>query len=197
MFKVGITGGIGSGKSTVCRLFVERGIARYDCDRKAKQLMVGDERLRRAIEARFGEACYDEAGLNRVYLASRVFGNAAELAALNALVHPVVRSDFERWAAEQQGPYAVLESAILFEAGLDRCVDRIVAVLAPEALRLERAVRRDGADPEAIRRRMAAQMGEAELRRRADHAIVNIRFEELDAEVDRLDQLFRHEASAL
>lgn len=192
MFRIGITGGIGSGKSTVCRLFAEHGVPRYDCDREAKRLMVEDEALRKAIRSRFGEACYDAAGaLNRPYLARRVFGSPAELAALDALVHPAVFADFERWAEAQTAPYVLVESAILFEAGLDRRVDRTVAVLAPAALRLERAVRRDGADPEAIRRRMAAQTDDDTLRGRADFSIVNIREEELAPTVAELDRRFR------
>ncbi len=196
MFRIGITGGIGSGKSTVCRLFAEHGAPRYDCDREAKRLMVEDEALRDALRSRFGEACYDAAGaLNRPYLARQVFGNPAELAALDALVHPAVIADFERWAEAQTAPYVLVESAILFEAGLDRCVDRTVAVLAPAALRLERAVRRDGADPEAIRRRMAAQADDDTLRGRADFSIVNIREEELAPAVAELDRRFRLLAS--
>ena len=104
-------------------------------------------------------------------------------------------ADFERWADRQEAPYVLLESAILYEAGLQERLDRVVAVLAPAALRLERAVRRDGADAEAIRRRMAAQADDDTLAARADYAIVNIREEELAADVAQLDQRFRHEAA--
>lgn len=194
MFKVGITGGIGSGKSTVCRLFAERGAAVYDCDSAARRLMDEDAALRSRIAARFGEESYAGGTLNRPFLAARIFSDAAARAALEALVHPAVIADFERWAEMQEGPYVVLESAILFEAGLDRHVDRVVAVLAPAALRLERAARRDGADPEAIRRRMAAQTDDDTLCARADRTIVNIHEEELAADVAQLDCLFRHEA---
>ena len=195
MLKIGITGGIGSGKSTVCRLFAAHGIPCYDCDSAAKRLMADDEALKRAIIDRFGAESYADGSLNRPWLAAKVFADAAAREALNGLVHPAVRDDFERWAAAQQSPYVVLESAILYESGLDRQVDRVVAVLAPEALRLERAVRRDGADAEAIRRRMAAQTDDDTLRDRADYAVVNIREEELAADVARLDLLVRHAAA--
>lgn len=194
MLKIGITGGIGSGKSTVCRLFAERGIAVYDCDGAARRLMEEDAALRLGIEKRFGAESYADGTLNRAFLAARIFGDAAARTALEKLVHPAVIADFERWCEAQEGPYVVLESAILFEAGLDRRVDRVVAVLAPAALRLERAVRRDGADPEAIRRRMAAQTDDDTLCARADYTIVNIREEELAADVAQLDRRFRHEA---
>lgn len=195
MFKVGITGGIGSGKSTLCRRFAARGVAVYDTDAAAKRLMNDDEALRRAICDRFGAESYMAKGLNRSYLAERVFGDAEERRALNRLVHPVVIADFERWAEEQQGDYVVLESAILFEAGLADHLDCIVAVLAPERVRIERAMLRDGANEEQIRSRMAAQMGDDELRDRSDVAVVNLFEEELDATVQELDRRFKLQAN--
>ena len=117
MIKVGITGGIGSGKSTVCRLFAACGAPVYDSDTQAKRLMEEDGPLRRRLGARFGEESYVGGRLNRKLLAGRVFSDPAELSALNALVHPAVMEDFERWCGRQSGAdYVVLESAILFEA---------------------------------------------------------------------------------
>lgn len=196
MLKIGVTGGIGSGKSTVCRLFAARGIAVYDTDAAAKRLMAEDAALRRAIEARFGEESYQEGALNRPWLACQVFGDEAALQALNRLVHPAVIADFERWATEQQSAYVVVESAILYEAGLDQAVDKVVAVLAPERLRIERAMQRDGATEEQIRSRMAAQLSDEELHRRADVALVNIFEEDLEAAVQELDSRFRALAHA-
>ena len=196
MLKIGVTGGIGSGKSTVCRLFAARGIAVYDTDAAAKRLMAEDAALRRAIEARFGEESYQEGALNRPWLARQVFGDEAALQALNRLVHPAVIADFERWATEQQSAYVVVESAILYEAGLDRAVDKVVAVLAPERLRIERAMQRDGATEVQIRSRMAAQLSDEELHRRADVALVNIFEEDLEAAVQELDSRFRALAHA-
>lgn len=145
MMKVGITGGIGSGKSTVCRLFARLGVAVYDSDAGAKRLMTEDAELRRRITDRFGAEAYADGTLNRTYLAGRVFSEAQALADLNAIVHPAVRADFAAWAEQQEGDYVILESALLFDAGFDACVDRTVAVLAPEALRIERTCRRDRA----------------------------------------------------
>ncbi len=192
MFKVGITGGIGSGKSTVCRLFAERGVAVYDTDAAAKRLMAEDEALKRGIVARFGAESYREGVLNRPYLAERVFGDDKEREVLNGLVHPAVIADFERWAEEQQGKYVVLESAILFEAGLDKHLDRVVAVLAPEALRVERAMKRDGATRAQILSRMAAQLDDDTLSRQADVSVVNIFEEELEQIVQELDFRFKN-----
>ncbi len=194
MMKVGITGGIGSGKSTVCRLFAQRGIAVYDSDREAKRLMTEDGPLREAIAARFGAEAYTDGQLNRPYLASRVFTDPAALADLDALVHPAVMADFAAWAERQISPYVVLESAILFEAGLEHSVDRTVAVVAPLELRLERTCRRDGCDREAVRRRMAAQLDDDTLRDRADCCVVNIHEEDLEPTVAELDRRFKFEA---
>lgn len=192
MFKVGITGGIGSGKSTVCRLFAARGVAVYDTDAAAKRLMGEDEALKRAIIDRFGAESYTAEGLNRPYLAAQIFGDEEAREALNGLVHPAVTADFERWAEEQAGDYVVLESAILYEAGLDKYLDRVVAVLAPRALRLERAMKRDGATRDKIEQRMDAQMSDDELRERADLSLVNIFEEELEAMVQELDFRFKN-----
>lgn len=192
--KVGITGGIGSGKSTVCRLFAQRGIAVYDSDREAKRLMVEDGALRADITARFGTEAYADGTLNRSYLASRVFSDPEALAALNALVHPAVLSDFAVWAERQSGAYVILESAILFEAGLEHAVDRTVAVLAPLKLRIERTCRRDGCDEEAVRRRIAAQLDDDTLRDRADYAVVNVFESDLEPAVAELDRRFTLES---
>jgi len=192
MMKVGITGGIGSGKSTVCALFAQRGAAVYDSDSEAKRLMRDDPALRRALVERFGPAVYRGAELDRAALAAVVFSDRQALAALNAIVHPAVMRDFAAWAERQSGPYVILESAILFEAGLEGSVDRTVAVLAPAELRVQRASRRDGCDPEAVRRRIAAQLDDDTLCARADHTIVNIFETDLEPAVRELDYLFRH-----
>lgn len=194
MIRVGITGGIGSGKSTVCRLFAERGVAVYDSDSAAKRLMRDDATLREGIAARFGAAAYRDGELDRAYLAGEVFGHPEALSDLNALVHPVVMADFEAWARQQQGDYVILESAILFEAGLERYVDRTVAVLAPQALRIERTCRRDGVSADAVRRRMEAQLDDDTLCERADYTIVNILESDLAPAVVELDRRFRYEA---
>ena len=194
MMKVGITGGIGSGKSTVCRLFAQRGIAVYDSDAAAKRLMSGPGPLCEAVAARFGAAAYRDGALDRAFLAGIVFADPTALAALNALVHPAVKRDFEAWAEAQEGDYVILESAILFESGFDSAVDRTVAVLAPTELRIERTCRRDGSDSDAVRRRMAAQLDDDTLRDKADYAIVNILEADLEPTVAELDRRFRYES---
>ncbi len=195
MMKVGVTGGIGSGKSTVCRLFARRGIAVYDSDAEARRLMTGDPALREAIAARFGARVYAGGLLDRAALAAQVFSDPAALSDLNALVHPAVMRDFRGWAEAQTGDYVLLESAILFEAGLEGEVDQTVAVLAPTQLRVERACRRDGCTSEQVLRRIAVQMDDDTLARRADHVIVNVFEADLEPAVEELDRIFRHEAN--
>ena len=189
--KVAICGGIGSGKSTVCHMFAERGVALYDSDSRAKALMNDSAELREALIAEFGEECYSEEGLNRAYLASRVFGSEEQLAKLNSIVHPAVKEDFLRWSDEQEGEYCLLESAILFESGFDKLVDKTVAVLAPQPLRVMRAMERDGATKEAVEARMKAQMSDDELVARCDYAIVNIHLEDVEKDVAELNHRFK------
>ena len=191
MIKVAICGGIGSGKSTVCQMFAERGVALYDSDSRAKALMNESDELRKALVAEFGEECYADGALNRPYLASRVFGSEEQLARLNSIVHPAVEADFLRWAEEQEGDFCILESAILFESGFDAVVDKTVAVLAPLPLRIERAMARDGASREQIEARVKAQMSDDELVARADFAIVNIHLEDVEKDVAELAYRFK------
>ena len=191
MIKVAICGGIGSGKSTVCQMFAERGAAVYDSDSRAKALMNESAELRKALIAEFGEECYEEGVLNRSYLAEKVFGSEEQLARLNAIVHPAVKADFLRWAEEQEGDYCILETAILFESGFNEVVDCSVAVLAPMPLRMERAMKRDGATREQIEARIKAQMSDDELMRRADFAIVNIHLEDVEKDVAELAYRFK------
>lgn len=196
MYKVGITGGIGSGKSTVCAMLEEMGVAVYNSDARAKELMATSATLREAIVARFGAECYTAEGLNRGYLAERVFGDAAELAALNSLVHPAVMADFEAWAERQEGSYVVFESAILFEAGLEQRVDMAVAVLSPEELRIERAMRRDGTMREQVVARIRRQLSDDERADRAKYAIVNVDLEELREDVEQLHRRLCYDSRA-
>ena len=185
MMKVGVTGGIGSGKSTVCRLFAQKGIAVYDSDAAAKRLMQEDGALRRQLAGRFGEGTFRDGQLDRAYLAGIVFADPQALADLNALVHPVVMRDFDAWAV-------ILESAILFEAGLEGSVDKTVAVLAPRELRIERTCRRDGCGADQVVRRIAAQLDDDALSARADYVVVNIFEEDLEPAVVKLDRIFSH-----
>ena len=196
MYKVGITGGIGSGKSTVCDMLSGYGIAVYVANDRAKELMTESEQLRSALVAAFGEATYDGGKLNRAYLAESVFSNTEALARLNAIVHPAVMADFDRWAEEQEGEYVVLESAILFEAGLDDRVDTTVAVMAPKDIRLQRAMQRDGATREQIERRMDNQLSDDRRCTLSKYAIVNILLEDLQDDVEQLHRRLCYDAKA-
>lgn len=194
MYKVGITGGIGSGKSTLCQLLTAFGASLYDSDSRAKSLMAEDEKLHDALCDEFGAECYNDEGLNRSFLASKVFGDEEALRRLNAIVHPAVRADFRRWAAEQRSEYVILESAILFESGFDSEVDTTIAVLAPLEERLRRTVERDGVSREDVLRRIAHQMSDDELHSRADRTIVNLRRDYLESDAEQLHKTLLYEA---
>ena len=194
MYKVGITGGIGSGKSTVCRMLAERGVALYDADSRAKELMSTSETLRRALIENFGDEAFTSEGLNRAYLAERVFNDAEQLRLLNSLVHPAVIADFEAWAEVQEGNYVLFESAILFEAGLEDRVDAVVAVMAPVALRVERVMSRDGYSAEQVMARINNQMSDDERSDRAKYSIVNIDLEELEEDVEQLHRRLSYDS---
>ena len=194
MYKVGITGGIGSGKSTVCRMLAERGVALYDADSRAKELMSTSESLRKALIENFGAETFTAEGLNRQYLAERVFNDAEQLRLLNSLVHPAVLADFEAWAEEQDGHYVVFESAILFEAGLENRVDAVVAVMAPESLRVERVMARDGHTKEQVMARIKSQMSDDERSDRSQYSIVNIDVEDLEEDVEQLHRRLSYDS---
>ena len=194
MYKIGITGGIGSGKSTVCALFREQGVAVYDSDAAAKRLMAESADLRRKLIEAFGEECYNAEGLDRKYLASKVFGCEEALQRLNSIVHPAVREDFRAWAERQRGSYVVLESAILFEAGFENEVDATLAVMAPLEERVRRTMERDGVEREQVMERIKPQMSDDELHARANRTLVNLRREYLESDVEQLHKMYCYEA---
>ncbi|MBR5595595.1 MAG: dephospho-CoA kinase [Alistipes sp.] len=194
MYKVGITGGIGSGKSTVCRMLAERGVAHYEADSRAKELMSSLEALRKALIENFGAETFTAEGLNRAYLAERVFNDAAQLRLLNSIVHPAVLADFEAWAEAQEGTYVIFESAILFEAGLEDRVDAVVAVMAPEAVRVERVMKRDGSSKEQVEARIKNQMSDDERSDKAKYSIVNIDVDELEEDVEQLHRRLSYDS---
>ena len=177
MKTLGVTGGIGSGKTTVCGFLEEQGARVFYADLEAKRLMQEDEEVRAAIVDAFGEEAYaDDGTLDRAVLADRVFGDAEQLDRLNAIVHPRVFEAFEaakERADEEDVGLLVHEAALLFEAGGDAHVDTTAAVLAPEAERVARVAERDDVSPEQVRARMGHQLPQEELRRRADHVIEN------------------------
>ncbi|PQJ36506.1 dephospho-CoA kinase [Salinibacter sp. 10B] len=177
MKTLGVTGGIGSGKTTVCGFLEEQGARVFYADIEAKRLMQEDEAVQSAIVDEFGPTTYREDGsLDREYLAERVFGHPDRLDRLNAIVHPRVFEAFsaaEERAADEGIDLLVHEAALLFEAGGDAHVDVTAAVVAPDADRVARVAERDDVTPDQVRDRMGHQLPQEELRRRADHVIVN------------------------
>ena len=174
MIRVGLTGGIGSGKSLVCSILDRLGIPVYKADAEARRLMNDEPLLRTKIVESFGDQAYENEGLNREFLATQVFGDAKKLELMNSLVHPAVREDFLKWADQhREYPYVVEEAAILFESGAFREMDQTVLVTAPEELRIKRVMERDGSEREAVLKRMGHQRKEEELLKLADHVIVN------------------------
>jgi dephospho-CoA kinase len=178
MLRIGITGGIGSGKSIVSRLFQVLGVPIYDADTRARWVMENDPVLRQQLQAAFGPDTYDGTGrLNRPLLAQRVFPHPARLAQLNALVHPRVGADFEQWAIAQQDAghaYVLKEAALLFESGSYKQLDQVITVTAPLAIRQARVLRRDPhRSPEEVLAIMAKQLSEEEKIARAQHVILN------------------------
>lgn len=169
------TGGIGSGKSVVVKAFQVLGVPAYDCDRAAKELYDRDPQLLKEVVALVGNDVLGADGrLDRAALAGRIFADGALLAALEALVHPAVIRDFEQWKTAQACPLVVIESAILLEKPqYDRLYDCVVAVTAPEAVRIARVEARDGVDAAQVRRRMGAQWSDAQREARADYVLVN------------------------
>lgn len=172
---LGITGGIGCGKSFVSSILKEcYSIPVYDCDSEAKRLMSSDEGIRGKLIGLVGEEVYSGEVLNRKLLADFLFANTDNAQCVNAIVHPAVWSDFLRWAKDQRCPLVALESAILFECGFNAKMDYVLFVDAPEDVRLHRAMQRDSASEEQIRARMNMQHPE-EYRQLSDFIVDNSR----------------------
>ena len=173
MIKIGITGGIGSGKSVVASLFRLLGIPVYIADDESKRLTNQSLTIRQQLTTHFGEAIYTAEGLNKPLLANLIFQNPEQLRIVNGIIHPAVKQHFEAWAARQVTPLCAIESAILFESGFDKVVDTHLMVYAPMDLRIERATARDVASREAIQRRIKSQMADEEKCLLADYIIYN------------------------
>lgn len=171
--QVGLTGGIGSGKSTVAGYFRELGVPVYDSDQRARALMEEDDGLRKAISELLGAKAYGATGLNREYIASRVFKDDALLQALNQLVHPAVRKDFLTWSGQQKSPYILQEAAILFENGAYEGFDRMILVTAPKEIRIRRVMERDSVTREAVMARMENQWETSRKIPLSDYVIEN------------------------
>lgn len=173
MFKVGLTGGIGSGKSVVSRMFGVLGVPVYNADARARALMESDEGLQARIAQRFGHDLYQGGKLARSRLASLVFSDDRALNDLNALVHPAVRADFDRWAETQASPYVMMEAALMAENEGWKRFDQVVTVSCAEPERIRRVVERDRTNADEVRARMRHQASEAQRLAIAQHAIRN------------------------
>lgn len=175
MLKIGITGGIGSGKTTVSRIFEILGIPVFYADDAAKSVMNTDQLLIKSIKKAFGRDAYTaDQQLNRKYLANLVFGNEQKLAELNSLVHPAVFRAFDTWAVlHRNSPYVLKEAALLFESGSYRSCDKNILVTAPEKLKIARVMSRDHTSAEAVKARMNRQFTEEQSIQLADFIIVN------------------------
>lgn len=191
MRTLGITGGIGSGKSTVCKLLEELGARVFYADAEGRNILLDDADVRsEIIEAFGGESYLPDGSPNRPYLADRVFGDPANVAQINAIIHPRVFARFEeaRQRAEEEGvQLLVKEAALIFESGGDRFLDAVAIVDAPMDVRIRRVVERDNVSPEQVTARMSHQLPPEELRRRADYVIENNGdFEDLRRQVERV-----------
>lgn len=171
---VGLTGGIGSGKSSILEVFSAKGIPCYNADDRAKKLMQEDEELIFKIKELFGDGIYDAHGLNRKKMARLVFNDKNKLKGLNAIVHPAVQKDFQLFLSKQNAPYVIKEAAILFESGgADQC-DTVILVTAPEEIRVNRVLKRENTDAEAVKSRMKYQWSDEKKLPLADFVIDNI-----------------------
>lgn len=173
VLKIGVTGGIGSGKSSVCSIFEVFGIPVFYADDAAKTLMNEDPALQSAIVEKFGREIYPEGKLDRSALSKRIFGDKEALQALNDLVHPATVNASRQWFEKQTTPYAIKEAAIFFESGTDRDMDLMIGVSSPIALRLSRTMFRTGLSEDEVRARMGQQMDVDEKMNRCDFVIVN------------------------
>lgn len=198
MVKIGITGGIGSGKSVVATLLRLYGIPVYIADEESKRLTNSSPVIRRALVDLVGEAVYDADGkLDKPRLANFIFGQPEHLARVNAIIHPEVNRDFLDWSERQEKAFCAIESAILFESGFDRIVDVKLMVLAPLEIRLERAIARDHASREALERRIKSQMADEEKASRSDFVIHNDGWQALIPQVENFIGWLKNRENAL
>lgn len=197
MLKIGITGGIGSGKSTVAKLFEVLGIPVYYADDAAKQLMNENEVLKQQVQKEFGNEAYTNGKLNRKYIADIVFTNPEKLELLNSIVHPATLKDAEEWMNKQTTPYTIKEAALIFESGAQEQLDYVIGVYAPTPLRIQRTMQRDNISREEVIARMNKQIDETIKMRLCDFVITNDEQELLIPQVLTLHQNLIKQAEKL
>lgn len=173
MIRIGITGGIGSGKSVISNVFRCLGIPTYDADSASKRLISNNESLKKALKGILGDDIYTHDGLDKKRMAQIIFNDPIKLQQVNAVIHPAVFKDFKTWCTLQQTEIVACETAILFECGMEKHVDKTITVTAPIETRINRCILRDHATEEQIKARIANQMDEEEKIRRSDYTIIN------------------------
>ena len=173
MLKLGVTGGIGSGKSIACRIFSILGAPVYDADEKAKLLVNTDEEIRNAIFREFGSESFVNSTYNRQFIASVVFKDKKKLQLLNRIIHPAVEEDFKKWYQMQNYYYIIHEAAILFESGTDKFMDYTLLIDAPENYRIDRVIKRDKTTQKEVELRLRNQWPANKISKMADWVIVN------------------------
>jgi dephospho-CoA kinase len=181
-----LTGGIGSGKSTVLALFNELGVPTFSADDSAKMAMEQDASIRAKITELFGEDSYIKEKLNRPFIATQVFGNQEKLQQLNDIVHPAARAAYTNWQQAQDAPYTIYEFPLVFELGEQDRFDGVILVVSPEASRIQRVKIRDGITEEAIRKRMMHQWTDEQKQPLTDMLIYNNTIEETTDQVRKL-----------
>ncbi len=170
---VGLTGGIGSGKSTVAKMFEELGVPIYYSDNEAKGLMNSSKKIKKSLIELFGLNSYENGKLNRAYIADIVFNNKGKLLALNAIVHPEVKKKFSEWIREQHSAYVIQENPLIFENNNQQDYDHVITVTAPEQVRIQRVMERDGLTKQQVLSRIKTQLEEEIKTKQSDFVINN------------------------
>ncbi len=198
MLKIGITGGIGSGKTTVCKVFQLQQIPVFYADSQAKIIMQTDQQLVNSIKAAFGSDVYSAEGiLNRSRLAAIVFSDEEKLKKLNSLVHPAVFRAFDKWVEQQNAPYVMKEAALLFESNSYKDCDYIILVKAPQHLKIARIIERDAVPESDVLKRMSKQLSDEEKELRSDFIIYNDEQQMLVPQVLALHEKFLNLSSKI
>jgi len=190
MLKIGLTGGLGSGKSTVAHIFEVLGIPVYYADAASKRLMNDNEKVKADVQNAFGKNVYTDGKLNRKYLSEIVFNDKEKLELLNSIVHPATLRDAEEWLNKQTTPYAIKEAALIFESGSQQFLDFVIGVKAPLPLRLQRAMKRDNISNEEAMARIEKQINEEKKMSLCDFVIVNDEQQMVIPQVMELHQKF-------
>ena len=187
-----LTGGIGSGKSTVLKLFNELGVPNFAADDSAKKAMEQDASIQQQIVKIFGEASYIKGKLNRSFIAQKVFGNQEKLQQLNAVVHPAARAAYVNWQQKQDAPYTIYEFPLVFELGEQDRFDGVILVVSPESLRIQRVKKRDNISENAIGKRIIHQWTDEQKQPLADMVIHNDIMDETVSQVHKLHLQLMH-----